>query len=137
MISKIVVALTCLGIAACIFPTDSCSCVRAAPSGIVEGRVTHSSGAPAAGVLVKVSAATAPCPATSYTAHLLSPDTIRTSDAGEYELPVVVDFGSPTSACVRVTAQASTGTAVVSAPATLPLRGSVNDRVRVDIRLSD
>ena len=137
MISRVLVALICLGIAACIFPAGSCACVRSAPSGVVEGRVVHSSGAAAAGVLIKVSAAATPCPVTSYTARLLSPDTTRTSDAGEYELPVVLDFGAPAAVCVRLTAQAVTGTAVVSAPATLPLRGSVTGRVRVDIQLPD
>lgn len=130
-----VIALICLGIAGCIFPTDSCACVRARPTGVVEGRVFHSSGAPAAGVLIKVAAAATPCPATSFTALVLSPDTTRTSATGEYELHVGMDFGVPAAVCVRLTAQASTGTAVVSAPATLILSGGTRDRLRVDIQL--
>lgn len=137
MNSRAVIALACLGIAACIFPTDSCACVRAAPSGVVEGRVAHASGAPAAGVLVKLSVAATPCPAASYTAHLLSPDTTKTSDAGAYEMPVVLDFGSPGTVCIRVTATSATGISVVSSPTRLTLSGSASDHARVDIVLPD
>jgi hypothetical protein len=141
MTSKIVVALMGLGIAACVFPTDSCACVRVAPAGGVEGYVAHSSGAPAApaaGILIRVSAAATACPATSFTARLLSPDTTRTSDAGAYQLPVVLGFDTPTTACVRLTAHAPTGTVVVSTPVTVLLGGNARDRARIDdIRLPD
>ncbi len=132
---RVGIAVTCLLIGGCIFPTDSCACVRVVPRGVVEGRVVHASGAPAAGVVVTVAVATAACPASSYTARLSSAYATSTSSTGDYELPVVLDPDAPKRVCVRVTAQYDTRPAVVSAPATLTVASGPLDRVRVDLQL--
>jgi hypothetical protein len=136
MIARVLAVLACVAAAACVFPTDTCACTRVAPSGVVEGRVLSASGAPAAGVLITISAAASSCPAASYTATLYSSPSTQTSDAGEYTIPVALTVGA-TAACVRVSAQRPGGTPVVAVPVRLTLGGTQADRVRVDIQLPD